>query len=237
MQMQITLQPNTLDLTIVIPTLNEGPNLEVLLPELHRSLDSLGITWEVLVVDHNSSDNTQQIVQQHATVYIGEDTPGYGPAIVRGIIEARGARVLTMDADLSHPAPFVETLWNHREDADLLIASRYIPGGEANQPWMRLQLSRVLNTFFRLGVGIPVLDLSSGFRLYRKEILDGLTIEFHNFVIVIELLLKTWKNGYTVREVPFRYEPRGEGLSKARILEFGLDYLRLFARIRFGARQ
>ena len=231
--MLISLKPDTLDLSIVIPTLNEAPNLEVLLPVLRQSLQSLGITWEILVIDHNSPDDTESIVQHFDGIYVGEDTPGYGPAIVRGIMEASGRYVLTMDADLSHPAPFVETLWAQREEADLLIASRYVKGGEANQPWLRLQLSRVLNTFFRLGVGVPVLDLSSGFRLYRKEILEGLEIEFHNFVIVIELLLKTWRNGYRVEEVPFRYQPRGEGLSKARILEFGMDYLRLFARIRF----
>ena len=235
--MHITLKPDALDLSIVIPTLNEGPNLEVLLPVLRETLEDLYINWEILVVDHHSHDDTEAIVQRSGGIYIGDDTPGYGPAIVRGIMEASGRFVLTMDADLSHPAPFIETLWNEREEADLLIASRYVKGGEANQPWLRLQLSRVLNTFFRMGVGVPVLDLSSGFRLYRRQILDGLEIEFHNFVIVIELLLKTWRNGFVVKEVPFHYQPRGEGLSKARVLEFGLDYLRLFVGIRFRSRR
>ncbi|MFP6584387.1 MAG: glycosyltransferase [Candidatus Hydrogenedentota bacterium] len=230
--MQIKLQPNTLDLSIIIPTLNEGPNLEVLLPVLRESLNELGIQWEALIVDGNSKDGTPEIVEREGGTYVAEDLPGYGAAILRGFAEAKGTYVLTMDADLSHPAQIVKELWAVREEVDMTIASRYVKGGEANQPWVRLQLSKILNTFFGKGLSIKVLDMSSGFRIYRKNILSRLDIDFPNFVIVIELLLKAYSNGFTIQEIPFHYQPRGEGSSKARVLEFGKDYLRLFRQIR-----
>ncbi|HIA47511.1 MAG TPA: glycosyltransferase [Candidatus Hydrogenedentes bacterium] len=230
--MTIKLQGNTLDLSVVIPTLNEAPNLEILLPVLRESLDELDIQWEILVVDAESQDGTQQIAEKEGACYVSEAKSGYGTAILRGFSEAKGEYVLTMDADLSHPAQIVKELWAVREQADMSIASRYVEGGEANQPWVRLQLSRILNTFFGKGLSIKVRDMSSGFRIYRKNILSRLDIQCDNFVIVIELLLKAYAQGFTIQEIPFHYQPRGEGSSKARIIAFGKDYIRLFRQIR-----
>ncbi|MFP6598691.1 MAG: glycosyltransferase, partial [Candidatus Hydrogenedentota bacterium] len=198
--MTIKLQENSLDLSVVIPTLNEAPNLEVLLPVLRESLDGLDIQWEILVVDAESQDGTQPIAEKEGACYVSEPKPGYGTAILRGFSEAKGEYVLTMDADLSHPAQIVKELWAVREQADMSIASRYVEGGEANQPWVRLQLSRILNTFFGKGLSIKVRDMSSGFRIYRKNILSRLDIQCDNFVIVIELLLKAYAQGFTIQE-------------------------------------
>jgi dolichol-phosphate mannosyltransferase len=228
---RVTLKDTTLDLTVVIPTLNEGPNLEQLLPALAATLREMGITWEILIVDGNSPDNTREITARSGATYVLEEKPGYGNAILRGIAEARGAYVLTMDADQSHPADVVKTLWGVHEKADITIASRYVPGGEADQPFGRLMLSRILNGFFRIGLDIPVKDMSSGFRLYRKTIFRRLDLEFTNFVLVVDILLRTQGMGFTVQEVPFHYRPRGSGSSKAKIINFGKDYLRLFHKV------
>lgn len=229
--MRVPLKTNTLDLTVVIPTINEGPNLEQLLPALRTALDELRITYEILIVDGNSSDGTQEIVTRNGAHYVREEQPGYGAAIVRGISEANGKYVLTMDADQSHPADVAHGLWSVREKADITIASRYVPGGRADQPAVRLMLSKVLNAFFRKGLDIDVRDLSSGFRLYRKSVFRGIDLQFMNFVIVIEILLRAHAMGFTVQEVPFHYRPRGSGSSKARVINFGRDYLRLFRRV------
>ncbi len=229
--MRVSLKDNTLDLSVVIPTLNEGPNLEQLLPALAAALREMGIAWEILIVDGNSPDGTREITGRHGGTYVQEEKPGYGTAVLRGIAEARGAYVLTMDADQSHPADVVKTLWNVREKADITIASRYVPGGEADQPFGRLMLSRVLNGFFRIGLDMPVKDMSSGFRLYRKMIFRRLDVEFTNFVLVVDILLRAAGMGFTVQEVPFHYRPRGSGSSKAKIINFGKDYLRLFHKV------
>ncbi len=229
--MRITVQKNSLDLSVVIPTLHEAANLRILLPQLRESLTQLGISWEILVVDGDSKDGSQEIAEAEGARYILEKRPGYGVAILRGVSEAHGTYVQTMDADLSHPTQFIEALWQAREKADLIIASRYVEGGQADQPWFRLQLSRVLNAFFRKGLSVDVQDMSSGFRLYRKSLFHGIDFQFTNFVILLEILLRAYEKGMRIAECPFHYKPRTEGQSHARILKFGIDYLRLFRRV------
>jgi dolichol-phosphate mannosyltransferase len=228
---RVSLKDNTIDLSVVIPTLNEGPNLEQLLPQLIAALREMKVDFEVLVVDANSPDGTREIAAREGAIYVPEDEAGYGAAILRGVAEARGAYVLTMDADQSHPADVVRTLWAVRDKADITIASRYVPGGRADQTIGRLVLSRILNSLFRRNLDMPVKDLSSGFRLYRKAVFGRLDLDFTNFVVLIDILIKAHALGFTAQEVPFHYRPRATGASKARILKFGRDYLRLFFRL------
>lgn len=229
--MKLSPKADTLDVSVIIASLNEGPNLYRLLPLLREALDALGVRWEILVIDGDSQDGTQKVVEAAGARYVLETRRGYGAAIARGICEAQGAYVLSMDADLSHPTEFVRALWDARNGADVVIASRYVPGGYADQPIVRYLLSRVLNSFFGAGLSIPAKDLSSGFRLYRKSMFDGMDIQFTNFVILIEILLAAYAKGLIIKEVPFHYQPRGSGSSKARIIKFGRDYLRLFYRV------
>jgi dolichol-phosphate mannosyltransferase len=223
----------TLALSVIIPALNEAPNLYRLLPVLREALDAITPAWEVLVVDGDSQDGTPAVVAQAGDPirYICEKSPGYGRAILRGVAEARGKYVLTMDADMSHPAQFIQRLWEARDTADIVIASRYVPGGFADQPVVRYWLSRVLNTFFGKGLSIPVRDLSSGFRLYHKRLFERMDLQFTNFVVLVEILLHAFGRGLHIREIPFHYQPRGSGRSHARIVKFGVDYLKLFHRI------
>ncbi len=231
--MKVTLKVSTINLSVVIPALNEAPNLYRLMPLLREALDGLGISWEVLVVDGDSSDGTKAVVEHAGEPfrYVCEKEPGYGRAILRGVSEARGEFVLTMDADMSHPTEFIGHLWEARVNHDIVIASRYVPGGHADQPLFRYGLSWILNSFFAKGLSIPVKDLSSGFRLYRKHLFSKVDAQFTNFVILIEILLLSFGQGLHIREIPFHYQPRISGGSHARIIKFGLDYLRLFSRV------
>lgn len=229
--MKLELKANTIDLSVIIAALNEAPNLYRLLPLLRESLEGMGITWEILIIDGDSQDGTQKVVEEAGARYVCEKQPGYGTAICRGIREARGEYLLTMDADMSHPTEFIKALWESRTTGDIVIASRYVPGGYADQPYFRYMLSQVLNRFFSRGLAIPVKDMSSGFRLYRKNLFQGMAPTFTNFVLLVEILLLAYAQGLQVREVPFHYQPRISGSSKARIIKFGRDYLRLFYRV------
>jgi len=222
------LKTADLDLSIVIPSKNEGPNLDVLLPTLQVALSQLDLRTEILVVDAASEDGTPDIAASHGARYLSEQAPGYGNAILTGAQAARGEFIVTMDADHSHPAKFIQDLWNAREEGDLVIASRYVTGGSANQPFFRLFLSKILNNFFRIGLALPVQDLSSGFRLYHRRVFRNFEPRFTTFVFLVELLLHIMREGRTIAEIPFQYEPRDRGVSNARIIQFGLDYCRLF---------
>ena len=222
------MSPNKIDLTVVIPALREAGNLRHLLPDLRGSLERIGIVWEVLVVDGESRDGTVDVAEENAMRCIEESKPGYGAALQRGFEEAQGTYILTMDADLSHPTEFIDSMWEAREGASLTIASRYVVGGGADQNVFRALLSKILNQFFRIGFELPYGDLSSGFRLYEAEAVKSLSLTYTNFVVLIEILLQLRHNRYEIAEVPFYYEPRLSGASKARIVQFGKDYLRLF---------
>ena len=218
----------SLDLSVIIPAHNEGPNLRVLLPQLRTILDGLGVRSEVLVVVRDVDEETLEAASDGLGTVVRQREPGYGGALRTGFSRAAGRYVLTMDADLSHPPTFVADLWRRRDDAEVLIASRYVAGGSARMPPVRALLSRVLNRFFALGLGVPLRDLSSGFRLYRTSALDLREVAARDFDVLPEIVVRAYTEGWRVREIPFRYEPRVHGSSNARIIPFGLAYARTF---------
>jgi dolichol-phosphate mannosyltransferase len=221
----------SLDLSVIVPAHSEGPNLQLLLPQLRTILDGLGIATEVLVVVREADAETRAAVGGGLATIVRQLAPGYGGALRAGFAQARGRYLLTMDADLSHPPTFVTDLWSRREEAEILVASRYVPGGDARMPLVRALLSRVLNHFFAWGLGVPLRDLSSGFRLYRTSVLDMQAVTARDFDVLPEIVVKAYTEGWRVKEIPFRYEPRVHGSSNARIIPFGLAYARTFRRL------
>jgi dolichol-phosphate mannosyltransferase len=136
-----------------------------------------------------------------------------------------------MDADLSHPPNFLLDMWKARTQADLIIASRYVKGGQAYMPLTRLLLSRVLNGIFNIVLGLKVLDLSRGYRMYASEVIKGMDIQGQDFEVLQELLVKALVRGYRILEIPFSYRPRKHGSSHARVIKFGVAYLRTLRRL------
>jgi dolichol-phosphate mannosyltransferase len=222
---------STLDLTVVIPVLNERENVAALLPRLDVVLEQLECASEVLVVDGGSSDGTAELARSLGARVLLQKTPGYGGALREGFAAAGGEYIITLDADLSHDPDFIAKLWRARSRADIVIASRYVKAGVAYMPLHRKLLSRVLNRFFAIGLGLPVRDLSSGFRLYRASLLAELDARGRNFDVLEEILVKAYAAGWHVVEIPFTYYPRDHGSSHARIFRFGLALLGAFARL------
>jgi dolichol-phosphate mannosyltransferase len=221
----------TIDLSIVIPALHEADNLALLLPRLRSVLEELSAACEIVVVDRNPDQATLQVTDRFGAHLIEQQERGYGGALIAGFEAARGAHILTMDADLSHPPLFIKDLWERRHEAKVVIASRYVPGGGAHMPFVRRVLSRVLNIFFTRGLSLSVRDMSSGFRLYDASALRHLRLQARDFDIVQEILVRVFCEGWSVGEVPFTYAPRQHGSSHARVLAFGMAYLRTFATL------
>ena len=218
-------------LTILIPAWNERPNLELLLPELRDVTRKLGIAAEVIVVDAGSNDGTKDAAGSLGARVILQKERGYGGALLAGFDASTAPYIVTMDADLSHPAQFVEELWKRRDQAQMLIASRYVPGGRADMSWSRRMLSWILNRTFGLVLALPFRDLSSGFRLYNRDMLLALRPAARDFDVLEELLIDLYVKGCAIREVPFHYKPRGAGRSHARLLKFGWSYLKTLSRM------
>lgn len=224
--------PPVYDLSIVIPALNEAVNLADLLPLVHKELKSLNIHYQIIVVDERADDATRQVVRDNHADLLSPNTHGYGAALLAGLRSATSEYVISMDADFSHPPDFLCDFWDARDSAQILIASRYVKGGKAIMPVTRYLLSKVLNAFFSFGLNIPVSDMSSGYRLYHTGILPTLQITSTNFEVLQELLVRAIVAGYRVQEIPFTYSPRQHGSSHARVIKFGIAYLRTFARLR-----
>jgi dolichol-phosphate mannosyltransferase len=217
-----------IDLSIIIPALNEGPNLVLLLPQLLTEIESLGARSEILIVTREIDPETAAAAKASGALVLKQRERGYGGALVTAFRAARGAYLLTMDADLSHRPEFMRDLWRSRESAEVLVASRYVQGGSARMPASRFLLSRVLNLFFGLGLSLRVRDMSSGFRLYKASAIQREEFVARDFNILQEILVRAYSQGWQIQEVPFEYAPRRHGSSNARIVRFGLAYLRTF---------
>jgi glycosyltransferase involved in cell wall biosynthesis len=212
-----------MDLSIILPVVNERDNLVVLIPRMRTLMEREGLTFEIVVIDGNSTDGTREAAAELGARVVSERRRGYAGAFETGIAEAHGDYVLTLDADMSHDPAFAARMWRARNQADIIVASRYVHGGMAYNEFVRDWLSRVLNFGMRRMLSMPVRDMSSGFRLYRREALAGLNIQSQNFEVQEEVLVKAYAQGFSVREVPFTYFPREAGHSHARILRFGID--------------
>ncbi len=215
-----------MDISVVMPVINERANLVALLPHLKSVLERQGLTFEIVVVDGGSNDGTREAASKLGARVVRERRPGYAGAIETGLEEARGDYVLTLDADLSHDPNFVARMWRARTRGDIVIASRYVRGGASHGPLLRKELSRLLNEIQRWALLMPIRDLSSGFRLYRRETIEGIKIEGNSFDVQQELLAKAYGRGFSVVEVPFTYFPRGSGRSHAHLLRLAVGYAR-----------
>jgi dolichol-phosphate mannosyltransferase len=208
---------------VVIPTYNEAESVVEVLDRVLAADPRV----DLLVVDDGSPDGTAKLV-----VARGEDEPrvhlmersgkqGLGAAYRAGFGWglARGYDALVeMDADLSHPPDRLPALLDGLATADLVIGSRYVPGGRTVN-WSRLRetISRGGNAYVRLALGMPVHDCTAGYRAYRREVLEALGVDgirSNGYCFQIEMAHKTWQEGFRVVEVPITFTERASGVSK-----------------------
>src|SRR5437764_7831591 len=225
------MSPVSPELAIVIPAWNERENLELLLPALRETLAGLGVPAEVVVVDGGSDDGTREAALRRGARVVGQEVHGYAGALLAGFAATEAAYVVTMDADLSHRPLFLESFWQRRDEGEVLVASRYVAGGRADMGWFRRLLSQILNRAYRRTLSLPLRDLSSGFRMYRRDVVTGLTLEARDFDVLEEILIRVHAEGWRIIEVPFHYMARGSGRSHARLVKFDWAFLKTLVRM------
>ena len=217
-----------MDLSIIIPAFNEASNIPILIDKIKEIFSGLGYDYEIIVVDAGSRDDTLKISKDRGAVTFIQQRPGYGSALHEAIKKANGKYIITMDADFSHNPYVIKRLFANRENAHIVIASRYIRGGLADMPFTRRMLSIILNKFLCFGLSLPLKDISSGFRLYRSDIFKEINFCERDFNALAEILVMAYMHGFKVKEIPFHYHPRRRGRSHAKIIKFGLGFLRTF---------
>lgn len=223
----------TITLSLVIPTCNERENIAPLLDALRHTLE--GIAWEAVFVD-DSTDGTDAVIARQSEsdprvrlLRRSANRGGLAGAVVEGFAQAHGAYICVLDADLQHPpAKVVELLAQARgTHADVVIASRYIRGGNAGglDGPLRQAVSRGLRLLARAAFPLRLRGVSDplgGFFLVRRSLIAGAALRPMGYKILLEVLVRCHPR--RVREVPYRFQPRRHGRSKASMRE-GLRFV------------
>lgn len=228
-------------LIIIIPTYNESQNIEKLL----KKIFALNIPdLEVIIIDDNSPDGTSQLVGNllilqsfNLHLITRQNKLGLGSAYLTGFKKALslGADyIFEMDADFSHNPDDIPRLLEAAQNADLVIGSRKIAGGEIiGWNFWRKFMSNGAMWLSRLLLGLKVRDVTSGFRCFKRRVLETIPldeIKSNGYAFQEELLYRAQKSGFTITEIPVIFVDRQEGkskLSKKDIIEFFLIILRL----------
>jgi dolichol-phosphate mannosyltransferase len=210
-------------IVMVVPTYNEAQNLPWI---VGRLLDAVPAA-DVLVVDDGSPDGTGEVAEKLAaedarvSVVHRTEKAGLGAAYLHGFAVAleRGYDVVgEMDADGSHQPEQLPRLLEALRDADLVIGSRWVPGGSVvNWPWTRKALSVGGNVYARLALGIPVRDVTAGYRVFRRSTLEAIdlgSVESSGYCFQADLAWRTVQAGLRVVEVPIEFVERVRGESK-----------------------
>lgn len=208
---------------VIIPTYNERDNLEPIVSRLRAAVPAA----HILVVDDSSPDGTGEIADKLAAsdpavhVLHRAGKSGLGTAYIAGFAWGleRGYGVLVEhDADGSHDPADLPKMLTALEDADLVIGSRYVPGGTVvNWPRSREILSRGANVYVRMMLGIGVHDATAGFRAYRAATLRSIgldEVESQGYCFQVDLTLRTAEHGFKIAEVPITFTERARGASK-----------------------
>ena len=208
---------------VVLPTYNEAENLPLIVPEILAQTPEI----QVLVVDDDSPDGTgriaDELVKSDSRVHVlhRAEKKGLGAAYRAGIaraLELGADRVIQMDADFSHPPDQIPTLLQEIESHDVVLGSRYLHGiTVVNWPIERILISWFGNQYARRATGLPISDMTGGFRCVRRELLEKMgfrRVKADGYAFQIEMNFRFIHAGARVKEIPFFFHDRTRGESK-----------------------
>jgi len=208
---------------VMIPTYCEARNIRPLVEEIL----ALGLDLRVLIVDDCSPDGTGQVARELARQYPGRvavmvrtSERGRGVAGVAGFKEILTwpvAHVVEMDADFSHHPRHLPAMLEAMADCDVAVGSRFVPGGgDRGRHWLRRLITFVANRYIRAVLGVRIRDCTSGFRCFRREVLEAIGLDHCVSLgpsVVQEMLYKAHFKGFRIRELPIVFVDRVRGRS------------------------
>ena len=215
-----------MNIAVIIPTFNEKENLPLITARL-MSLPLPGL--RVLVIDDNSPDGTGQVADTLAAEYPGRvevlhrsGKLGLGTAYITGfqrMLKTDVDAIAQMDADFSHEPEKLIEMVDALSEADLIIGSRYVPGGSLDHDWpaWRKSLSRFGNEYSRAILRTSVRDMTAGYRLWKREVLEAIPLEkirSNGYIFQVEMAYVASRLGFHIKEIPIHFAERKYGQSK-----------------------
>jgi dolichol-phosphate mannosyltransferase len=212
--------------SIILPTYNERENLPIIVSLLHQTFTAASVPYQIVVVDDNSPDDTAEMARQLDSSYNNNITLvsrpgklGLGTAYAAGLVEAKGDRIVFMDADLSHHPKFIPHMIAvmNASECDIVTGTRYAKGGGvAGWSLSRKITSKGANVLADVLLCPGVSDLTGSFRLYKRSALEAILpkITCTGYAFQMEIIVLAKKSGYVVKEVPITFVDRLYGESK-----------------------
>lgn len=223
-------------ISVVLLAYKEEENLKILLPRIIENVQKTGEEYEILVVDTKEpTDNTAGVCAQYGARYINQEYPAFAGAFKTGIKYAQMDKFLILDSDGSHDPDRIPAIYNMFVEGgfDVVIGSRYVEGGQTNDAGSSILMSKILNTTFRICLGIKAKDISTDYRMYRTEQLKAVELTCTNYDVLQEVLLKLrlHKKDLSIGEVPIHFAKRIYGESKRKLLPFILSYIKTLFKL------
>jgi glycosyltransferase involved in cell wall biosynthesis len=213
---------------VVIPAYNEEKTIGNIVAETIFVMESLKTPYEIIVVDDGSTDKTRQIATRYkATVLFNGKNQGKGYALKKGFRHARGDIIVTIDADGSHnPKEIPDLIHPLFNGFDIVTGSRFLHRKRDSTSRLNLLGNLLFNITIMILTRKRVTDSQTGFRAFKKELLQKISLESRGYEIETEITVKGLKNGFVFKEIPISCNKRKYNISKLKILSDGTKILR-----------
>jgi glycosyltransferase involved in cell wall biosynthesis len=211
-------------ISVIIPAYNEEKAIGNVIEETIQIMDSLGLPYEIIVVDDGSTDRTREVASRYKVrVLSNAKNRGKGYALRRGFQHAQGDIIVTIDADGSHKPKEIPDLINPLFNGiDIVAGSRFLGNGKDHTSKLHLLGNHLVNATIMVLTRKLVTDSQTGLRAFKKEFIKKTSLESCGYEIETEITVKGLKNGFKFQEIPISCRRRDYGVSKLRILSDGV---------------
>jgi glycosyltransferase involved in cell wall biosynthesis len=222
-------------ISVVIPAFNEEKNIANIISQTEKSLTHLNLPYEVIVINDGSNDKTKHYASNNGAKLISYLTNrGKGYAVRKGLANAKGQILVTIDADGSHrPDEIPKLIKPLLHGADVVIGSRFLKAHGKVTTKLHTLGNHLFNTLILLLTKKKITDSQTGFRAFKRKTIRDIKLFSNGYEIETELTVKTLKNGFKIQEEPISCDPRKSGQSKLDPLRDGLTILKTILKANF----
>lgn len=218
-----------MSISTILLAYKEEENLKILLPKIIGELDKIPEDYEIIVIDTDKPlDNTKAVCEQYGVKYVNQRYPRFGGAFRTGIEEAANDKFLILDSDGSHDPAYIGDIYKlFITGSDIVIGSRYVKGGHTDDAKSSIIMSKILNTVFRIVLGVSAKDISTDYRMYDTAQLKKVSLSCVNYDVLQEVILKMKLNNpkLVIKETPISFCKRMFGESKRQLIPFIMGYI------------